>query len=230
MKRIALLAVAATSIATVLTARADEPVFGNSPDGDSGLSIALYNGMSLSGGVVEFTPTENIQLSSVTLWLSGYNGMYGQSIYANIWTSSSASQPYAPYISLASAAHNNGSLAAFTFSSPSANPYSDPSGSTVLSADTAYWLVVTSGGSTGDYMTGANWVGGSAPGGIATLDSAEVYNVYNSTFSPGSTLPAFSLNDSTFFIQEVPEPGSFSLLGIPALLLVAGALARGRKK
>jgi hypothetical protein len=230
MKRIALLAVAATSIATVLTARADAPVFGNSPDGDNGFALSVYNGLALSGGAIEFTPTSNINLSSATLWLSGYTGQYGQSIYANIYNSSSAQQPYAPYLSLGTAAHNDGSLAAFTFSSLSANPYNDPSGSTVLSANTAYWLVVTAGGSAGDYMAGANWVGGNTPGGLAIYNGSDNYNVYGASFSPGSTLPAFTLNESTFFIQEVPEPGSFSLIAIPALLLLGRALVSSRKK
>lgn len=230
MKRLALLAVTTAAIATVLTARADSPVFGNSPDGDNGFALSVYNGMSLSGGAVEFTPTADISLSSVTLWLSGYTGQYGQSIYANIWSSSSAQQPYAPYLSLGTTAHNNGSLAAFTFSSLSANPYNDPSGTTVLDANTAYWLVVTAGGSAGDYMAGANWVGGNTPGGSAIFNGADSYNVYGASFSPGATLPAFTLNDSSFVFQEVPEPGSFSLIAIPALLLIGRAVVNGRKK
>lgn len=230
MKRIALLAVAAVSVATAFAARADVSVFGNSPNGNNGYTLSVYNGLGLSGGAVEFTPTENINLSSVTLWLSGYTGQFGQSIYANIYTSSSANQPYGPYLSLASAPHNNGSLAAFNFSSPSANPYNDPAGSTVLTADTTYWLVVTAGGSAGNSMVGANWVGGTTPGGAAILNGVDNYYTYNGIFSPGSTLPAFSLNDSTFIIQEVPEPGSLSLIGIPALLLIGSAVVRGRKK
>jgi hypothetical protein len=220
MNRIALFMVAAFSLGAGLTAKSDVTAFGNSPNGGNGFGIVVYNELSLSGGAVEFTPFENIDLSSATLWLSGYTGQYGQSIYANIWLNSGANAPGTQYISLGTAAHNDGSLAAFNFSSLSANTYSDPSGSTVLDADTSYWLVVTASGQPGNYMAEATWAGGGNPDGVATYDGADNYNVYGGSFSPSADLPAFSINSpsQTILIQEVPEPDSAALLTIPALL------------
>jgi hypothetical protein len=222
---------AALFLATGVAAKADVSVFGNSPNGGNGFGIAVYNQLSLSGGAVEFTPSQNIDLSSVTLWLSGYTGQYGQSIYANIWQNSSANAPYTPYLSLGSSSHNDGSLAAFTFSSLLANPYTDPTGSTVLSANSSYWLVVTASGQPGNYMAGADWVGGNAPTGPATYDGADNYNVYGGSFSSSSSLPAFSLNSesSPTFLQEVPEPGTTALMSIPAIMGIGRKLYRSRK-
>jgi len=231
MMRPAQLVLAALVVAASLAAKADTSVFGNSPNGGNGFGISVYNQLSLSGGAVEFTPTQDINLSSVTLWLSGYTGQFGQSIYANIWLNSGANSPYTPYISLGTSAHNDGSQAAFTFSSLSENLYSNPSGSTMLSANNSYWLVVTASGQPGNYMAGASWVGGSTPTGLAIYDGADNYNVYGGSFSPSSSLPAFSINSasSPVFIQEVPEPGTMALMAVPAMLGIGGRLCRFRK-
>lgn len=213
--------VALVSLTLSLSAWADAPSFGNLPNNGTGFSLVAYNGLSMSGGAVEFTPTENIDLTNVTLWLSGYTGQYGQSVYASIWVNYNNS-PATSYINLASAAANNGSLAAFTFSSPSVNPYTDPSGSTVLSADTSYWLVVTAGEKPGTVMTSANWVGGGSFGGAATYNASDSYNVYGSSFSPSCDVPAFGINDpNSLTLQEVPEPGSLTLMGLASLLGMA---------
>ena len=205
-----------------LTAHADESVFGNNPNGDgSGFSLVAYDGQSMSGGAIEFTPTENIDLTSVSLWLSGYTGQFGQNINASIWASNN-NTPWAPYISLSSPTHNNGALAEFTFSNPTGNLYSDPSGSLELSAGTAYWLVVTAEGQSGPYESGATWVDGGSPAGGANFDGADDYYVNSGSFDASSTLPSFSINSDTL-IQSVPEPGCFALMTIPALL------AAGRK-
>ena len=231
MKRIAQWISAALFVATCVAAKADVSVFGNSPNDGTGFGVSVYNQLSLSGGAVEFTPSQNINLSSVRLWLSGYTGQYGQSIYANIWLNSSANAPYTPYLSLGTSVHNNGSLAAFTFSSLSANPYSDPSGSTILSANSSYWLVVTASGQPGNFMAGANWVGGSAPIGIAAYDGADNYNVYGGSFSASTSLPAFSINEasSPIVILEVPEPNTVALMAIPAVLGIGRKLYRSRQ-
>lgn len=222
--------VAAAALGTSFIAKADMSLFGNSLSGSDGFNISAYNGQSLSGGAIEFTPLQNMNLSSVTLWLSGYTGVYGQSIYANIWLSSGANVPYAPYIGLGTTAHNDGSLAAFTFSSLSANPYYDPSGSMVLSANTSYWLVVTAQGRSGNYISGANWVGGTTPTGVAVLNGADSYNVSGSSYTASATLPAFSINGpSSLFIQEVPEPSTVALMIIPAALGIGRKLYQNRK-
>src|ERR1700722_6524022 len=219
MNKFSLVLATLVSVSLSLAARADTSVYGNLPNNGSGFSLVAYNGLSMSGGAVEFTPTENIDLSSVTLWLSGYTGQYGQSIYANIWESYN-NNPYTPYINLASASPNSGSVAAFTFGSPSVNPYTDPSGSTVLAANTSYWLVVTAGEHTGSYTTAASWVGGGVLGGPALFNASDSYNVNGASFSPSSDLPAFSLNDANaqVTIQEVPEPGSMAMLSVASLL------------
>ena len=170
----------------------------------------------MSGGAVEFTPTANINLSSVTLWLSGYTGQFGQSIYASIWDNGGSS-PYAPLMSFNSPSHNDGSLSAFTFFNPSVNPYNNPSLSTVLSANTAYWLVVTAGDTMRYTYSGGGWVGGGTPTGNALFDVTAFYNVFGGWFDASTTLPAFYLHDSTPSIAPVPEPSSLALLSIPLL-------------
>ncbi len=182
----------------------------------------------MSGGAVEFTTAVNINLSSVTLWLSGYTGQYGQSIYASIWDNSGSS-PYESLMSFNSPSHNDGSLSAFTFFNPSVNPYNDPSLSTILSANTTYWLVVTAGGQFGTY-SGANWVGGGTPTGSALFDVTASYNVFGGSFDASTALPAFSLNDSApISITPAPEPSTFALLSIP-LLFGMGRLFYNRWK
>ncbi len=211
-----------------LSTKADGSAFGNSPNNGDGFSLVAYNGLSMSGGAVEFTPTQNIDLSSVTVWLSGYTGLYGQSIYASIWDNG-GSTPYAPIMSFSSPTHNDGSLAAFTFSNPAINLYNDPSHSTILSANTEYWLIVTAGGQNGT-ISGASWVSGGTPSGDAIFDAADTYNVYSGSFAASSTVPAFYINNpNSSFINPVPEPSSFALFSIP-LLFGMGRLFYNRWK
>ncbi len=222
------------AIATILgiSAHASNPLFGNSPDGGFGFSIVDYNGMAMSGGAVEFTPQGSLDLGSITLWLSGYTGQSGQSIDASIW-SSSRNAPGVPLINFQSPTADDGSSAAFTFSSPSVNPYDVPSGSTVLSGNTAYWLVVTAQGRPGNYIDAASWVGGSVPTGVAVYDGADTYNVSGGIFSASSDTPAFSINDnsnsSPIFLESVPEPGTMSLMAVAALVGVGRKLHAHRK-
>jgi hypothetical protein len=206
-----------------LTAKADVPIFGNSPGDGTGFDVVVYNQLSLSGGAVEFTPRQNINLSSVTLWLSDYTGQYNQTINAGIYYNNCGNSfnnqgtatyfPGALVLGLSSPAPNDGSLAPFTFS--------DPSGSTVLSANTGYWLVVTASGQPGDYLYDSNWVAGETPTGDAVYDRSDNYNVNNGTFDSSSVLPAFTLN-------AVPEPGSAALMGLSFLLLGGCALYKRR--
>ncbi len=217
-----------------LVAKADSSVFGNSPNGNgTAFSLDTYGQLSLSGGAVEFTPDANIELSSVSLWLTGYTGQSGQTIDVSIWDNSSGtsgSHPWAPVISLSSASPNNGSLAEFNFSSPSANPYNDPSGSTVLSANTEYWLVVTAGAQASSCMTDASWVNGLTPTGNAIFDASETYNVNGSSFDPSTAMPAFSINSDSPSIDPVPEPGSTSIMSLGMLLGMAGWLWKRHKE
>jgi hypothetical protein len=232
VKRIASLVV--VSLIACLAARADAPAFGNSfNNGSSAFSLATYGQLSLSGGAVGFTPEGNIDLTSVSLWLSGYTGQYGQSIDVSLWNSNPAntgfantgnagSFPWSPVITLQSAAANDGSLAEFTF---------DASSSTVLSANTEYWLVVTAGAHAGNNMTGASWLAGGTPVGDAIYDGAESYNVSGSAFDTSSALPSFSINtdaDSLTAVTAAPEPSSVALMMIPFLLL-AGRLFYNRR-
>ena len=218
-------------IAICISANADAPVFGNSPGNGTGFNISVYNQLSLYGGAVEFTPQENINLSSVTLWLSGYNGQYGQTINVGIYGNSDNSFynpgtarnfPWTQILGFSSPAPNDGSLAAFTFSNPYWSPAYNPNGSTFLSANTPYWLVVTSGGRPGNYTCAANWTEGGALTGNAMYNGSDNYNVYGGAFDSSSVMPAFTIN-------TIPEPGFASLMSIPLLFGIVWALKRNRK-
>jgi hypothetical protein len=216
-------------VVAALSAKASGPVFGNSPDGGNGFSLVAYNGLSMSGGAVGFTPTENISLTSVTLWLTGFTGQNGQTINVSIWDNS-GSAPYAPLMTLGAPAANNGSLGAFTFDNPVINPADDPSHSTVLSANREYWLVVTAGDPFGNCLDSSTWVGGGMPTGNAIFDAADSYNVYGGSFCDSSSLPAFAIDDPNPGVANpVPEPGSLALLSIPLLFGLARWFSLRRK-
>jgi hypothetical protein len=180
-----------------LPVKADRPVFGSAPDGSgNGLSISFYNSYSYLGGAVEFTPAENFDLGSISLWLEGYNTQYAETVNVSIWLDNN-NTPYTPLLNFDSPAANNGSLDLFTFSNPSgANSFVDPSDSTVLSANTTYWLIVTASGSSG----GTIWAEGKNPCGQGIYIGSDSYSVNNGTFDSSSIMPAFSIN-------VVPEPG-----------------------
>lgn len=214
-----------------LSTKAEGPVFGNAPGDGTGFSIVTYNGLSMSGGAVEFTPTENIDLSSVSIWLSGYTG---GTIEASIWSGNPAGTadenpgtaplfPWAQAITLDAPTYDNGSLDELTFS--------DSLKDSTLSAGKDYWLVITSEGPSGNYIDGASWVAGGTPTGDAIFDGADSYNVYGGSFDTSSVLPAFSINsdDSGSFLAPVPEPSSMTLMSIP-LLLGLGRLLYIRRK
>lgn len=225
--------IAALSLAAVVSAHADGPAFGNSTNGGTGFDISVYNGQSMLGAAIGFTPTQNITVSSVTLWLAGYNGENGETINVNIWDSNppgSTSEnpgdatnfPWSPLLYLTAAAPNNGAPAQFTFDN------SDPdSDSSVLLADTEYWLVVTAEGQPG-CNTDSTWIGGGPLNGGAAYYGSESYYAYGDpypSFNTSSTLPAFSINS----LNPVPEPGFASFLALPLLLGVARKFYRSRK-
>lgn len=197
--------------------KADEPVFGNSPDGGNGFSISNYGQLSLTGGAVEFTPLENIYVDSITLWLSDYSGQHGQTIYVGIYYNSddpalnpgtANNFPGQQILSFSPAAPNGGSTYSFTFSNPTGIPVSNPTGSTLLAEGTPYWLVVTSEGRPDGYTSEANWVGGGITTGEAAYDSSDEYNVSGDSYNSSCVLPAFTIN-------AVPEPGFAALISIP---------------
>jgi hypothetical protein len=225
--------IAALSLTAAVSAHADRPTFGNSTNGDSGFELSVYNGQSMYGAAVGFTPTQNMTVSSVTLWLAGYNGNNGETIDVNIWDSNppgSSSEnpgnatnfPWAPLLYLTAAAPNDGAAAEFSFDN--SNP--DSSASTLL-ADTEYWLVVTAQGQPG-CNTDSTWVGGGPLNGGANYYGSESYYAYGDpypSFNSSSTLPAFSINS----LSSVPEPGFGSFLVLPVLLGIARKFYRQRK-
>jgi hypothetical protein len=196
-----------------LTVKADSPVFGNSPGGAGAFSLSFANGNTW-GGAVLFTPTGDISLSSVTLWLSGYNGHNGITpsvgIYDGIRLPNSMFMMGSEVVSLSTPAANSGMTGAFTFSDSSP---------TVLKAHQDYWLFAYGlwEGSGANYGGAANyWEAGGTPTGNAIFDQADYFN--NGGLSQSALMPAFTINsDSACTINAVPEPGTTVLLTIPLL-------------
>lgn len=214
------------------SAKADVPVFENSPDDETGFSITVLGQLSSSGGAVEFTPQEDIYVDSITLWLSDYTGQHGQTIIAGLYYNSDDSAfnpgtatdyPWDQILSFSSPAPNDGSLDPFTFSNPTGTPIYNPTGSTLLSAGTPYWLVVTAEVKPdGNHMpVAANWVGGGTPTGEASYDGSDTYNVSGSSFDSSSVVPAFTIN-------SVPEPGFAALMSIPLVFRLGRAFYKRR--
>ena len=200
-------------------AKADEPVFGNSTNGTmSGLSIVCEGQEGISGGAIEFKPLENINVSSVTLWIAGYTLQSGQNIYAGIWSDNNA--PNAPLINFSSPAPNNGNAASFVFAN--ASPANQFITSTVLSANVLYWLVVSSEAPQGQNESAAVWLEGGNTSGGADYHGADIYNIYNGTFNSTSIEPAFSIN-------SVPEPGFGALISLPLLFGIAQKLRKNHR-
>lgn len=211
--------------------KADETVFGNSPDGGTGFSVSNDGQLSWTGGAVEFTPSEGVNVDSITLWLSDYTGWHGQTINVGIYYNSdnaalnpgtATNYPSQQILGFSSAAPNDGSLSSFTFSNPTGIPISNPTGSTLLAEGTPYWLVVTADGKPGNYTLAATWVGGGITTGEAVYDGSDEYDVYDGSFNSSDALPAFTIN-------AVPEPGFAALMSIPLLLGITRTFYRNRK-
>ena len=197
-------------------AKADQRVFGNSPGSGNCFSLAFESGNTF-GGAILFTPAENITLSSVTMWLSNYNGQNGIIPSVSIYTSQQ--QGPGNYVlgqelaALDTPAPNDGSTAAFDFN--------NSPGTTILDANMAYWLFaygMWNGTGNGGICY---WATGTSPTGEASYMQADTY--INGSFSGQSSLaPAFVIN-------TVPEPGTATLLGIPMLLAFGRKLYRNRQ-
>jgi hypothetical protein len=193
--------------AICVSARADRPVFGNHPSGGGpAYNLTWYDYMS-SGGEVGFTPYADMTLSSVTLWLTGYNGDNGLTFDAMIYNNFYG-QPGFEVASLIAPTPNDGSDAAFTFT--------DSSSSTTLETGEEYWLIIYATGTNPSEPVGATWDSGGLPYGDALYDGSQGYNEsYSGT-------PAFTLN-------TVPEPGSECIMGIPLLIWLGAKLYKDRK-
>ncbi len=186
----------------------------------------------MAGGAVSFTPLQNINVSSVTLWLTGFSGANGIQVNAGIYLNqndasgifnhgTATSFPSSQFLSFSTPAHNDGSLSAFTYSNPTGNPFNNPSGSTILQANMTYWLLVLPSGPMGPYANGGNWVGGGALSGDATYNGSVSVDQFNGRYDASSVMPAFSINTTSLQVSPVPEPSSVALLSFLAACLLA---------
>jgi hypothetical protein len=183
------------------------PILENEPIGGDAFSIA-YEAGNTWGAAVSFTPQQNVDVFSVTLWLTGYTGQNGQSMFAGIWDDANDLESFFPtqpgweIASLSTPASNDGSLDSFTFYASSEMP--------ILASNTKYWLVIYG---TGD-LSGSSltWVDGTSPTGGATYDGSESLAV-GSFSSPSLTTPAFTINSSPE-VNPVPEPSTVALAAL----------------
>jgi hypothetical protein len=208
-----------------LSAKADSSVFGNSLGLGSAFSLSFASGNTW-GGAVLFTPTKNISLSSVTLWLGGYNGQNGITPSVGIYSTYQLPNHLfglgSEVVSLNAPAANDGSIGAFTFTDSSP---------TVLKANQDYWLFAYgSWDSSFPTFGGAAsyWQAGGTAAGNAIFDQADYFN--NGGLSQAPLIPAFSINsNSPGNINPVPEPGTMALLTIPILFGI-GRMLYNREK
>ena len=189
-------------------------ILGNSPNGGAGFILASDSYVPF-GGAIEFTPSQNFSLGSVTVWLIGYTGLdvYGQSnsLYAQIFGDVIAypDGPHTPgalitFLNIPPT--NDGSLTPITLSSPSI----------ILQANIPYWLLLYAGGA----QASMEWVGGNNPVGDATYNCSEYFSDYG--FYPSSATPAFTIN-------AVPEPGQTAMITLSFFCAGVYALRLRRK-
>jgi hypothetical protein len=171
-------------------------LLGNSSNGGAGFVLASDSHVPF-GGAIEFTPLQDFNLASITVWLVGYTGLdlSGQpnSIYAEIFSDGTAypgslHTPGTLIAFLDIPPPNDGSLAPFTLNLPPI----------ILSVNTPYWLLLYAGGAEANI----GWVGGDNPVGNAIYNGSENFYAYG--FYPSSITPAFRLN-------AAPEPGQMAL-------------------
>jgi hypothetical protein len=186
-----------------LTARADMPAFGNTTNGaGTAIIVGSLDGYNPEQGVVAFTPLTNFALTSVTVWLTGYNGQNGQNFSMSLYTNNYF---YNAVVYFNVPLPNDGTTAAFTFT--------NPSGATVLQTNQEYWLFITGYGTSAD--TSANWLDGTTPGGDAVYYGAEAGT--NAEYVSISAIPAFTINSTN--ASEAGAPSSYSISLHPGITI-----------
>jgi hypothetical protein len=209
MKRLAQY-IAALSFIVCLAAKADIPVFGNTTNSTGyAFQLGLPEVIDGEGGAIEFTPTENIDLSSVTLWLSNYtmqsSSYGGGSLYESPPPSNLNPFDLSYLGDFNNATPNNGSIAAFTFELSS--------GPITLDAGQEYWLIFAAsdmGNSSPTIPLPIYWMDGGAFNGDGTYDASYGYRSPGE-FSSSTAIPAFTIN-------TVPEPSEYALMGAGVVL------------
>ena len=198
-------------------AKADVQVFGNTTNGVGSFSIGVVNN-DLFSGAFGFIPQENVGVSSVTLWLTGYTlstEQYFDNLYIGIYGNTTRSGINVPNVSvqlgtLTGPGPNDGSTAAFTFT--------DASGPIQLEAGQEYWISLDF-----DYVMSVNgesvveWDGGGTPSGDGTYDEFE--EVHLGVFPDDTFTPAFTIN-------TVPEPGPTAFMSLAMLFGIGRRFCR----
>ncbi|MGH7950331.1 MAG: hypothetical protein ACREFE_00195 [Limisphaerales bacterium] len=182
-------------------------LFGNAPDGSYGYGIySSYPDPYVSGAAVSFTPLQNFDFSSVTLFLSNYTQPFGLQLLEGTNLDALGAIGF-----FSGPPPNDGSPGEFTF-----NLGADRTpGMLTLDTKDTYWLFAY-----GNYTSSGTieWVGGMVPTGNATYNGTALYEGNPS----GSFLPNLNANSPAFSINSVPEPspGGFAMLGGAAFLLI----------
>lgn len=210
-------------LTAALSAQADSPVFANSVGNGTAFNLAFESGNTW-GGAVLFTPSQNIELSSVTMWLSGYTAQCGVtpsvSIYDSYQLPNHIDELGSQVVTLNAPAANNGSSAAFTFTDSS---------DVTLDAGQDYWLFAYGSWNGTENFGGSScsWDAGTTPIGAAVLDQSDSF--INGGLTESALTPAFSINSDSPTVNAVPEPNTLALLVIPVLLGI-GRLFYNRQK
>ncbi len=198
------------------TAKADVPVIASTTNGISGFALGTYDTIPV-GWAVGFTPTENIDVSSVTLWLSGYDAQFvnqkpsqPSDITFGLYENGNLDGFSQPVLALSPQfvpSPNDGSAAPFTFTL-------SPDESITLDAGQEYWILAYGfvWPASGYPVPLPEWISGGELTG-ADYDGLDFF--YNAGFSPvsndGTDIPAFTIN-------TVPEPSEYALMGAGMVL------------
>jgi hypothetical protein len=207
-------------------------VISSLPTNDDGFAIGATTSHAIEWGAVGFTPDQDLTLTSVTLWLTGYTGVDDQRPEVSIWSDTTASAPnlpHAPATSLTAMSYgysdgmafntpapNDGSSASFEFDYP---------GELTLQGGTIYWLVVdevTPPDNDGLNVLSFFWNGGGSVTGEAAYVGSEQLIIAG--LLPSSTTPAFSID-----AIPVPEPRPMAIMALSFFCAGAYALRLRRK-
>jgi hypothetical protein len=193
-------------------AQADVPVFGNTTNNVSTPPFFIAAPGHINGWAVGFTPSEDIELSSVTLWLSGYDAAFinqksgPNEISVQLWQTNDTglNQPGFSLASFTTPGTNDGSAAPFTFAL-SSSPIT-------LEAGQEYWIMAD-GFTDSDGVFLPLWDhGGELTGGV--FDGLDLFSGigFTSFSNDGTDIPDFTIN-------TVPEPSEYALMSLGAILL-----------